>query len=103
MLPYLIKLLVRAKVFKVALNKLESISCFGHLVDLGIACVRFAIENVILDGCIEQQRLLHDVSNLLPEACNIILVYVDAVDQDFSIFDVVKPQENIDNRAFATS
>lgn len=103
MLSDLVKLLVGTQVFEVAFDELKGVCSFSHLMDLWVTGVKLAVEDVILDGCIEQQRLLHDIPNLLPKACHIIIVEIDAINQDFSFIDVVKPQENVDDRALAAT
>lgn len=52
------------KVFNVRLNKLQSICHFSNLSDLEVISLVISIENVVLDGHVEEEWFLHDNTDL---------------------------------------
>jgi hypothetical protein len=83
------------EVFDVRFNKLESI---GHLCDLShldIVCLIVSIEDVLFDGRVEEERLLHDNSNLLSKLSHVVVTDVDSIDQELALSQVIESKEKV--------
>lgn len=53
------------KLLLAALNELEAVGKLGCLQDLSVTCVRITVFDIVLDGLVEEHRLLHDDGKLV--------------------------------------
>jgi hypothetical protein len=63
------------------------------LSDSEISGVVITIEDVLFNGSVEEEWLLLDESDLLPEALEVVLSDVSSVNLDAATTDLVEPQE----------
>ena len=81
------------QVFNVSLNELKGIGHLRGLSNLSIGGVLVAIEYVLLDGSVEEKRLLHDNTDLSAECFHVVVLDVDAVDLQSASREVVEAKQ----------
>jgi hypothetical protein len=79
------------EIFNVRFNELESISHLGDLSHLDIVSFIVTIENILFDGGIEKQRLLHNDSNLLSQLSNIVVTDINSIDKELTASKIIEP------------
>ena len=65
--------------------------------------IRSAIGDVISHRVVEEKRVLGDDADLRAQRSNRQVTYVNAVERDPTCADVVKPRDQVDQRAFPHS
>lgn len=78
----------------VSLYELQSVCLLGCDVYLLVRRIWLAKENIILDGCVEEHGLLHDVAALLTQGMRVIPFDSLVVDQDLArtLLNVIEAQ-----------
>jgi hypothetical protein len=79
------------EIFNVRFNKLESISHLSDLSHLDIVSFIVTIENILFDGGIEKERLLHNYSNLLSQLSNIVVTDINSIDKELTASKIIEP------------
>ena len=91
------------EVLDVGLDELEGVSHLGHLSDLGVIGLVVSVENVLLDGRVEEQRLLHHDADLFAELPHIVLADVYSVNEELSAGEVIESQKQVGHGALAAA
>jgi len=79
------------EIFNVRFNELESISHLRDLSHLDIVSFIVTIENILFDGGIEKERLLHNYSNLLSQLSNIVVTDINSIDKELTASKIIEP------------
>lgn len=85
------------------LYEAKGICQYRYLFDSFVGGLRVSIENVFLDGLVEEEWFLHHEANLLSKICYPIHIYVNSVNGNRARNLVVKAEQQRSNGAFAAT
>ena len=69
-----------------------NISSFASVEDIGLRCVGVGVAKIIHDGCVEQDGVLRDDTNMLSQAEQCKVTDIVSINSDRSVVDVVKSE-----------
>jgi len=66
--------LIFIKVLNFRFDKLSGVSQESGLAYIKVCCVHITVHDIFFDGPVEENRLLHNVANVLPQLLNVVIL-----------------------------
>ena len=86
-----------------AVDELNSVGDFGCLLDLVVGGLRVTVEDVLEDGVVEQDRLLHHQTHCVSQLLQVVVSDVDAIDGDRAVVNVIETKDQRHDRRLAAT
>ena len=91
------------QIFNVRLDELQSVGLLTGTAHFEVGRILLAVLDVLLDGLIEQDGLLHHVADLVAQLLDVVVVDGVPVDQNLALLLVVEAEQQRCDSGLSTS